>query len=342
MKKLTVSLLVMAFMLMGGMRAWAESPDDEAAVQALAAELLPWYLLQDGDVQEDAACFLVQRPEDGATLFAGCVKQQEKWIVTLSAPLPEDARLDTFHGSGDYAILSFYDAELAALSLENFGEPDWCWKTCVLTPALDGSWYVETIGWEWGACSMTRCTLSNDTGTQLWWGTHDFDRNAATLDWDALPDTMEEALARMNLADWVVLAAQSPLLTAPDGASLGLYNPGTGLRVMEQKDAWLHVAVADGAVTGWVEETAVIPSAENICTYEDEWTESMYVPPYYSLRYGEPAVHLLDVDEQKTHQFDTKSHAFVLVLGDCGTYYHVYDQNTGLDGYVSIDECTPW
>lgn len=340
MKKLW--MLVLAFVLAWGLCAQADAPDEEAAVQALAAELLPGYVLQDGDVQEDAACFLVLRPEDGATLFAGCTKMQEEWLITLSAPLPENPGLDTFHGSGDYAILFFYDAELAALSEEIFGDPEFCWKTCVLTPDLDGAWRVETIGWEWGACSLTRCTLESSDDTRLWWGTPNFDLNAATLDWAALPDTLDEALARMNLADWVVLTAPTPLLTAPDGASIGLYNAGTGLRVLARQDAWLHVAVADGAITGWVEADAVIPAAENICTYEDEWTENLYIPPYYSLRYGEPPVPLMDADGQVIYQFGTKFRGFVMLLADCGATRHVFHPDTGLDGFVSAADCEPW
>lgn len=304
----------------------------------VARRLLPEYRFLQGDVQEDSCCFLVERRLDGAVLFAGCTLVEDKWAVTLSEPLPDSPVLDTFHGSGDYAILSYVDAETGLASIDVFGE-EMPWKTCVLTPDGRGGWRVEGIGNDWSSFGVDRCTLRNDYGSQVWWCTPSFDTNLGTLRWDELPDTIEEALALSDIADWVVLTADTPLLDTPGGESLGLYHTGAGLRVLAQSGDWLHVAVADGAVTGYVPADAVIPSAENYAVDEEGWGYSLYILPYVTLRRDEPAVALFDTDGAVLHAFQTRWYKVVRMLGEQGDFYHVYDDSTGLDGFVLKTEC---
>ena len=321
-----------------GVHGWlrvADLPADEPFV--MAQRLLPEYRFVQGDLDEENCCFLVECKSDGAVLFAGCTLVAGEWAVTLSEPLPEGAGLDTFHGSGDYAILSYNDAETSLMSIDIFGE-EMPWKTCVLTPDGQGGWRVEAIGNDWSAFSVSRCTLRNNYGSLLWWCTPGFDTNLATLRWDALPDTLEEALALSDVSDWVVLTQDTPLMNAPEGVPIGMYCAGAGLRVLAEADGWLQVAVADGAVTGYVPADAVIPSAENYAVDEDGWGESLYMPSYVALRRDEPAVQLYGADGAVLHTFDTRGYKAVRLLGERDDYYHIYDYDTGLDGFILKSE----
>ena len=305
---------------------------------ALACRLLPEYRFIQGDVDAESCCFLVERKEDGAILFAGCTLAEDTWAVTLSDPLPDSPGLDTFHGSGDYAILSYVDAETGLMSIDIF-EEEIPWKTCVLIPDEQGNWHVEAIGNDWSTFSFSRCTLLNDYGSLLWWCTPGFDTNLGTLRWDALPDTIEDALALSEASDWVVLTKDTALLNAPDGSAFGLYFAGAGLRVLERTGDWLRVAVADGDVTGYVPADTVIPSADNFAVDEDGWVESLYLPSYVSLRRDESAVQLVGADGAVLHTFDMRWYKAVRLLGEQGDFYHVYDDDTGLEGFILKSEC---
>ena len=61
---------------------------------------------------------------------------------------------------------------------------------------------------------------------------------------------------------------------------------------------------------------------------------------------GKPApiydVSLMDADGQVIYQFGTKFRGFVMLLADCGATRHVFHPDTGLDGFVSADDCEPW
>lgn len=309
----------------------AESP------YMVARRLLPEYRFLQGDVDAESCCFLVKRKEDGAILFAGCTLVAEEWAVTLSEPLPEGAGLDTFHGSGDYAIFSYVDAETGLASIDIWGE-EMPWKTCVLTPDEQGNWHVEAIGNDWSAFSVSRCTLRNDYGSLLWWCTPGFDTSLATLCWDALPDTIEDALALSDMSDWVVLTEDTPLMNTPDGVPIGMYCAGAGLRVLAETDNWLQVAVAGGEVTGYVPADAVIPSAENYAVDEDGWMESLYMPFWVALRRDEPAVLLYGADGAVLHTFDTRWCTAVRLLGERDGFCHIYDDDTGLDGFILKSE----
>ena len=327
-----------------GVHGWLrmeDLPADEPFV--MAYRLLPEYRFLQGDVDGESCCFLVERKEDGAILFAGCTLAEDTWAVTLSDPLPDSPVLDTFHGSGDYAILSYIDAETGLMSIDIFGE-EIPWKTCVLTPDEQGNWHVEAIGNDWSTFSFSRCTLLNDYGSLLWWCTPGFDTNLATLRCDALPDTIGEALALSDVSDWVVLTQDTALMNAPGGAGpsggepIGLYFAGAGLRVLAETDGWLQVVIAGGEVTGFVPADAVIPSAENYAVDEDGWMESLYMPSYVALRRDEPAVLLQGADGTALHAFDTRWYTAVRLLGERDGFCHIYDDDTGLDGFILKSE----
>ena len=50
----------------------------------------------------------------------------------------------------------------------------------------------------------------------------------------------------------------------------------------------------------------------------------------------------MDADGQVIYQFGTKFRGFVMLLADCGATCHVFHPDTGLDGFVSVDDCEPW
>jgi len=211
------------------------------ADEALVKELLPDYTLAEGNVVDNEMRLLMNRP-DGALVFVGAVQDDAgQWHLHESSPLPEGT----------------------ILGVENFvhslGIPANDYYHCVsVSPYADDTWGISMIyPHDSSLFLLGKDWISN--------GTHAFDGafgahpwgNVAGIDWSALPQSYEEALAALDTGDFAVVYNPDPadrlhLRAKPDrkADSLGKFYSGTPVRIIEPGEEWTMVSAA--GMEGWM------------------------------------------------------------------------------------------
>lgn len=236
----------------------SQLPQDNAYVQAV--QLLPDYLCQSGSVTEGSCGFIMTNPAGETVFVGGELLEDSSWRFTESRPLPEGASCDTYHSSGgELFVFSVLDEEATAL----YGEDTW---TEYVLRLHDGQWLLDRItGRDWMGIGTSPIIYADVVG--MLYGTVTFDRNAATLDWSALPDTLAELMA-LTARDWAILKEDAALCAAPAGDALYQYHIGTPVEILSREGEWAQAAVLGGAVQGWLPVLALAFGAEQIVTVE--------------------------------------------------------------------------
>ena len=308
-------------------------PQDDAYVQA--ERLLPDYLCQSGVVDENACAFLMTNPA-GESVFVGCERLPDgTWRFTESRPLPPGGGCDTYHSSGDYVIFSVPDAEASAL----YGTAEWKSYVVVLQ---DGQWLLDTIHvWDMMDIGHAPMIYVQDVG--MLYGSVTFDRNAATLDWSALPESINELMS-LTAQDWAILKEDAALCAAPDGEALYPYHTGTPVQILHREGEWAQVAVLGGAIRGWLPVGALAFGAEQIVTVE--YTDREGKPCAYleSLVYSAPRINIPDsaplYDAPDGSVLEEDYGTPYLLLGEVDGWYHVFDGYMN-DCFVRVEDCDP-
>lgn len=204
------------------------------------------YALVEGVLGTRSAAFVADAA-DGQRYFIGAMRyidssNQAWWKVTISQPLPENARLNDYHSTGNHVQLWLYQGE------------DYVYVDLM----QDGTWQVSWIGREdWFGIGETYVELPDDTRHYAW-GTLSISLNVEDIsDWNALPATVEEAKALLDQSDWAVVNNPNPedrlhLRMEPNRSakSLGKYYNGTPVHILQEKGDWVKVDVF--GVQGWM------------------------------------------------------------------------------------------
>lgn len=309
-------------------------PQDDVYVQA--ARLLPDYLCQSGSIGEGSMGFIMTNPQ-GETVFVGCeLLPDETWRFTESQPMPEGGSCDTRHSGEGAFYFAFPDAEASAL----YGTDEWKEYQLHLH---DGQWLLDTIYvWDWMELGESPVIYAQDVG--MFYGSVTFDRNAATLDWAALPDTLEELLA-LTAQDWAILKEDAALCAAPGGEALYPYNLGTPVELLSREGEWAQVAVLGGEIRGWLPVSALAFGAEQIVTVE--YTDWEGEPGCYqeSLVDSAPRIDIPDsailYDAPGGNALEEDYADPYLLLGvPAEGWYHVFDIYMD-DCFVRAEDCDP-
>lgn len=308
MKRL-MGLIAVVMMLWG--TAVAE-PEERAA--DLVAEILPEYTFIDGVQFDETAMILVQDAE-GVLYFAGCAKDGTDWVITLSTPLPEGTWANTYHA---------YEGVL------EIGLPDD--SSCTIALESDRRWLL---------CHTADTSISED---MLWFGMIGpyygdvlMERDVTRLDWTSMPASYEDFLPLVDASRWAVVTGDGTPLLAEDGSILAAYLPATPVLLMEAANGQHRVAINGGSITGWMDDEALL-IGENQLTVDEEGylaiAEDGFLWGVTSFT-SDDALPLYDAPEGA-------------VIGETGfridllarypdDWLHVFDEETGLDGFIRED-----
>ena len=216
----------------------------EGRALALAAEeLLPGYAYVGGSLLKDELQLLLDKP-DGTRVFVGAV-YDSGWKLTESAPLPKDACYG-YENFTDYLHIP----DLATIGVRHW--PDGTWGVDFLLPdagPMAGDMFL--LGQNY--FSHTKFSYSHESlliGDLPW-------SDLTTIDWAALPLTMDEARAAIDNSGWAIVNNPNPedrlhLRVEPDrsAASQGKYYNGTFVRILERQGTWTKVDVF--GTEGWM------------------------------------------------------------------------------------------
>lgn len=284
-------VLLLAALLMA-LPAMAE-PEDAAAV--FAAEQLPGYILVDG-VQFDKTAMLLVEDEAGLMYFAGCVRDGEKWTITMSAPFPEgrSVLIDTYHAGNGATSISL---DHPGAKPDAWG--DYPYAEYAVYLQEDGRWMVESIFdyfYEWFHFEPDGLYI-NCTG--MVYGESSLERDVTKINWEEYPLSLAEVLPTMS-HDWGVISEPSlPLYTdTTETVVMAVYHCGTPVRILEEADdqeekGWeghlVKVQIADSDVVGWLQGYGMLTGPDQVweeIREEDEkycsefvtaeWTEAWY------------------------------------------------------------------
>ncbi len=308
-----------------------QNNDDVASLR-----LLPDYLNLGGSVGKNACGFIMRNPQN-ETVFVGAERlDNDTWRFTESKPLPS-ARIsfDSGHSyDGEYIVFSVLNEEATAL----YGMDQW---TEYIVSLEMGQWLLGTIyDQHWMDFSASPMICVQDVGT--FFGSVTFDRNVATLDWNTLPENVEELLAGLD-ESWAVLKGDMTLLPAPgDTIPMSSYHAGTPVQIRHRLGVLTEVSVLGTSVTGWLLTEDLAFGLEQLVTVEyvtsegetDSYEQTLmdqlpwFDVPQGTQVYAEPNG---DVD------FVTEYEDSFPLLGTTGNWLHLYLGGTE-SGFVRMEE----
>lgn len=239
MKKMLLLITALLLLCLTPMALASEpaTPADEALVK----KLLPDYTLVEGNIHDGELRLLMNKP-DGTLVFVGAVQDASgDWRLAESSPLPEGTILgvENFVYSLGIPSGNFYHL----VSLEPYA--DFSWGVSLIYPC-DGSMF--RLGKEW--ITDENHAFDGHFGLHPW-------SNVAEIDWAALPQSYEEAVAAMDTSAFAVVnnpdsADRLHLRVKPDrkADSLGKFYSGTPVYVAERGEEWTKVTVA--GMDGWM------------------------------------------------------------------------------------------
>ena len=158
------------------------------------------------------------------------------------------------------------------------------------------------------------------------------------IDWASLPVDYEDWLPLVDASRWAVVTGAPAPLRGEDGSVIALYNPGTPLRLLEERIGEYRVSIAGGSITGWMDASAllvgeaqIVPDGEEGFTVIEDgfvWGRNCVTAAegawLHSAPGGEP---LREADFRLN------------VLAVHGDWLHVLD-SAGTAGFVRAEDCT--
>ena len=247
--------------------------------EELVEQLMPDYTLIRGVVEEEKLYLLMQNAA-GENMFVGGTQNAEgAWNCYESAPLPEG----TILGVENYTTALGIPTENGLI-------------TTTVSPFHDGEWGVTEVSFRGGEpIRMGRTWISMSLPLDGLVGEHPWS-NIASIDWETLPTTYNEAISKMDFSEWVQIDAPNGfdiyLLAEPKnkGAELIRYLTGTPARMLEQQGKWTRVSV--DSVEGWIKtEYLTAGNTERDLINQAHYGTLVHdTTTYYADPYGEVAI----------------------------------------------------
>lgn len=328
MKRGIACILFLAFLAAGltGAYACSNTPKEDALLEKTAAEFLPAYTYLGGSVSGDTMQLLVDKP-DGTRVLICLSGLDDSPVLVESTPLPPG----TLYGYENF-YTSLVFSENGSLLEGNVLLAD-------VSPHADGTWGVSLIypfdaamfflGPNWVSESSIRF-YPRYIGAHPW-------SDITTIDWDTLPHSLEEARSAVDSTGWAAVCNPNPadrlhLRASPkkDAASYGKYYNGTPVRVLSKNGDWWRVDIC--GVTGYMMSKYLTEGAP-LETNIDAMPQMTFVNESAAL-YGSPSK-----DSACTALTSDYDLWLIGILGN--DWYHVWDNTTGLSGYIRQDEFWP-
>ena len=279
--------------------------------------------------------------EEGTTFFAGCVKGDEGWEVTLSAPFDEwtVAGADSYH-AGEGSICLYFAVPPAYRAYEDV---DWLDVYVDLQP--DGSWRVYGVNNGWEVIEFRRQSIYHDLGYEFF-GDVDIELDITQVDWSLLPRSFHQAMDLVDTSRWRMCAVRyAPIYQEPAEGSplLLLCDARTPVIVLSGEADWVQVQLPGRSDTGWTRVGNLLPG-DHQKTWYDKWCEdgNTYGAKKIILDSSDPTVtwYAAAHDESTAVPFIVDHVEYVTQLGWCigNCCCLLYSETLGASGFVPIDQ----
>lgn len=321
MRKLIALFLALLMLTSAAQASEPANPADPAMVAAL----LPGYAYVEG-IDDDDELRLLMRRADGALVFIGGLRDASgQWALTESTPLPEGT----------------------ILGVENFthslGIPSGTYVDCIsVRPYADGTWGVSMVmPNDGGMFFLGKHVIHNDSHeVEGIFGDHHWG-DITAIDWDALPDSYEDGIVRMNQADWAVVNNPNRedrlhLRVSPDkdAASLGRYYNRTPVKIRRYGKEWCAVTVC--GLEGWM--------MTDFLAFGADKTAVEYAGPWLTWKEHLTELRLYEKPRAaSSYAFRSRDEGLrsFYVMGVAGDFYHVWLPDTEEYGYIRMDDLWP-
>lgn len=296
--------------------AWEEEAapwEPNAEAVAFGQSHLPGYTVYDGRAFAESALLLADDAQ-GVRYFFGCVLEDDTWVITRSAPLPEGTRCETFHAGKNWLRL-WIDLPRERQTLRLGFDAVRC-----TVAYFDGAWQISCLDVADGYLGFGPCYIYDDEGN-VYWGDLPWERDVTRADFSALPGSFHQALDMMDLSDWLLVSRNNAALHADadeSAAVLGRYFAGAPCIRLDERDGMVQVRILASDVTGWMRADALIPAS----------VQGVYNEKYASLS-SRWTLGILDGEEGTAY-----------LLGVCGDgcCYHAYDETADATVYLPLAE----
>lgn len=280
-----------------------------------AAYLMPGYTFAGGALDDGNLEFLMDRP-DGARVFVGCSFDGAPQLVE-STPLPEGA----YYGVENFT--TSLGIGMRAVGVQRFHNHPW--------------WGVEYLLFDGEDLQLgMNCLFPCGDWSTMYLGYHPWN-SLSHIDWNTLPDTLEEAVSQLDSSEWAVVVNPNPadrlhLRERADrkSRSQGKYYSGTPVRVLEVRGDWVEVEVG-GQLMGWMMKKylSIAPDGPiDMTAMPRLWPQENARLYEYCDAYS------------PTRPLDSASEMLVIgILGD--EWYHVWFPLTNDYGFVPQDALRP-
>lgn len=321
MRKLIALFLALLMLTSAAQASEPANPADPAMVAAL----LPGYAYVEG-IDDGDELRLLMRRADGELVFIGGLRDASgQWALTESTPLPEGT----------------------ILGVENFthslGIPSGTYVDCIsVRPYADGTWGVSMVmPNDGGMFFLGKHVIHNDSHeVEGVFGDHPWG-DITAIDWHALPDSYEDAIARMNPEDWAVVNNPNRedrlhLRVSPDkdAASLGRYYNRTPVKIRRYGKEWCAVTVC--GLEGWM--------MTDFLAFGADKTAVEYAGPWLTWKEHLTELRLYENPRAASpYAFRSRDEGLrpFYVMGVAGDFYHVWLPDTEAYGYIRMDDLWP-
>ena len=229
-------------------------------------ELQPGYTFVSGAATDDGLEILARDPE-GALRMMTCVCRDGIPITNISSVLPETAVYGYENFWENVCIPGQAAADLAPY-------PDGVWAVRYTVPdSAEGD--ILFFGRNWISTSAAVGRGAFYVGDHPW-------SDVSTMDWSALPASLEEAMEHLDPSHWAVVNNPDPAdrlhlryRADKDSRSLGKFYNGTPVEVLEKGETWTRVRVQ--GISGWM-MTRYLAFGKEAWTVEEAIPDLFFVP----------------------------------------------------------------
>ena len=295
----------------------------EEVTALAAAELFPNDTFLGGCAHKEHLEFFLQRPNEDRIIASCRFHEKDGWRITISTPLPQGTA---------YGRENFSSSLVIGDLLVNIGPVDE--NTCGVTYIYNTA--DNTSGEPMFSLGKNWVTGEVPNGYEHCFGDHPWS-DITVIDWNSLPQSLEEALSRLDSSDWAVVNNPNPsdrlhLRSKADRSakSLGKYYNGTPVRILEETKEWVRVDIF--GVQGWMMKEYLAFGSKGHAV------EAVF-PSRVAL---ETSTHHYLYETPETSRtvpgFQPEYHGLVVlaIVGD--EWYHVWFPNANLTGYVLQSE----
>lgn len=296
------------------------TPEIDKALVDFAGEYLPGCTVESGRLFENTAMLLL-RDEENLLRFAGAVRTDDGWDVTLSTPLPEGAWCNP-----EYRMSDGWAEITVPLSREKARVRLGIEQIYVQVAEFEGAWRITCLNFTDDVLGVGDFGYETEYGVALY-GALPYSRDIREVDWTELPGSAQQAIDGLDRSAWRVLA--EPAETAQ---GLTLY-ANVEVRIISQSDGVAQAEIAHSGMTVQLIASCLTDTAPHY-----DWDSWDGEAPLDFVNRNAP-ITLLDAPGGAPL---LKTDGVLTVLGHAPAgWLLVMDGDTGTAGFIQLESVLP-